>query len=110
MAEDQTYCILLTTAGSQEEADKLAAGLVENRLAACVQITNITSYYFWNDQVNHDPELLLLIKTRSSLYPQIEAFLSQHHSYDLPEIVQVPIQGGLPGYLNWIAENTGAAE
>lgn len=106
MANTPGYCVILTTAGSQEEADKLAASLVENKLAACVQITPITSYYSWKGKVNKDPEFLLLIKTRDDLYAKVEAHLSQNHSYEVPEIVQLPINQGLEGYLSWVMEST----
>ncbi len=99
------YCVILTTAGSQDEADRLASGLVENKLAACVQITNVTSYYTWEGSIQHEPELLLLIKTSAHLYAAVEAFLHRSHSYAVPEIVQIPIQRGLAAYLNWIDES-----
>jgi periplasmic divalent cation tolerance protein len=96
----------MTTAGNQEEADRLAGALVEQRLAACVQIIGINSCYVWDGQVQKEPELLLLIKTQSERYEQIERFITENHSYDVPEIVQLPISRGLGGYLSWIQEHT----
>ncbi len=104
MAEE--FCVMLTTAGSQEEADRLAELLVERKLAACVQIAAITSWYAWQGKVNHEPEYLLLIKTTANLYTAVEAALLANHSYATPEIIQLPIARGLERYLGWIGENT----
>jgi periplasmic divalent cation tolerance protein len=103
----ESTCIMLTTTGSQEEADRLAELLVSRRLAACVQITAIQSWYAWQGKVQHEPEYLLLVKTRADLYPAVEAALLAEHSYELPEIVQLPITRGLERYLGWISKNTG---
>lgn len=100
------YCVVLTTAGTEEEAHRLAEGLVSRKLAACAQVMPITSYYVWNGQLNRDPEWLLLIKTTTARYGDVEAFLRDHHSYEVPEVVQVPIRQGLDRYLAWIRENT----
>jgi len=98
--------MILTTVGSLDEAERLAAMLVREQLAACVQITTITSTYTWQDVLHRDPEWLLLIKTKADLYGQVEDALHVHHSYDTPEILQVPIVEGSAPYLAWIAENT----
>lgn len=102
----KSFCMILTTVGSQDEADNLAALLVREKLAACVQITAITSTYTWQGALHRDPEWLLLIKTKTDLYGQVEDALSTHHSYDTPEIVQVPIMQGSQAYLAWIDKNT----
>ena len=102
----ESYCVMLTTAGSQEEANRLAELLVSRRLAACVQISAITSWYAWQGKVNHEPEYLLLVKTTADLYPAVEAALLANHSYAIPEIIQLPISRGLDRYLGWIEENT----
>lgn len=101
-----SYCVILTTAGSQDKAHRLAELLVERKLAACVQITNVSSVYRWQGQVQKEAEYLLLIKTASHLYRQVEAAIVENHSYEIPEIVQLPIANGLDRYLGWIAENT----
>jgi periplasmic divalent cation tolerance protein len=103
---DTSYCMILSTAGTQEEAEQLSAVLVRERLAACVQITTIHSTYIWQDTLHQDPEWLLLIKTRADLYPKVEDALRAHHSYDTPEIIQVPILRGSAAYFDWIDENT----
>lgn len=100
------YSIIITTTDSEEEARSLSAKLVENGLAACVQVSSITSFYNWKGQVNNDPEYKLLMKTRKELYPKAESFIRQNHSYEVPEIIEVPIRQGLDQYLGWIAEVT----
>jgi len=107
MANAGEYCVVLTTCGSRSQAEKLAGALVERRLAACVQVSDVTSYYTWEGRVANDPELLLIIKTKASVYPGLEAFIRENHDYELPEIVQLPLAGGLAGYLAWIDETTG---
>ena len=102
----QEYCVILTTTGSQEEANHLSELLVQEKLAACVQRFPITSNYTWEGQLTHDSEWLLLIKTRSEKYKGIEALILTHHSYDVPEIIQLPVEAGNPGYLTWIDDNT----
>ena len=80
--------------------------LVSRKLAACVQVTSIDSTYRWQGKIRHEPEYLLLIKTASRLYPEVEAAILENHSYELPEILRIPIEGGLERYLAWIEENT----
>ncbi len=99
------YCVILTTAGSQEEANRLADVLVSRRLAACVQIASIASTYLWKGKVNHDSEYLLLIKTAAKRYSEVEAAILENHSYEVPEIVQLPIVQGLDRYLGWVGES-----
>ncbi|HPJ93412.1 MAG TPA: divalent-cation tolerance protein CutA [Deltaproteobacteria bacterium] len=104
MSETKEYCVVLTTCANTQQADELASGLVGERLAACVQITAITSYYEWKGEANKDSEQLLLIKAKKELYPDIEAFITRNHTYEVPEIVMVPIEQGLSGYFRWIDE------
>lgn len=103
---NQAYFMIITTTGSREEAEHLAKILVENSLAACVQISAITSIYTWQDALHKDAEHLLLIKTRSALYQDVEEAICRHHSYETPEIIAVPILAGSAAYLAWIAANT----
>ena len=107
MSYTTEYCIVLTTCETTDEAHKLASGLIKERLAACVQLSAITSYYEWNSKLTTGHQQLLFIKTRTSLYKRIESFITGHHSYEVPEIVQIPIRQGLTGYLNWIDEVCG---
>jgi periplasmic divalent cation tolerance protein len=100
------YSVILTTAGSQDEADRLAEMLVSRQLAACVQIANIASCYRWKGAVTKEAEFLLLIKTAAHLYSAVEAAIVENHSYEVPEVIQLPIEQGLDRYLGWILENT----
>ena len=100
------YSVIITTTSSQLEANHLSEVLVREKLAACVQSLPITSTYTWEGQLTRDSEWLLLIKTRSEKYRQVEEIILTHHSYDTPEIIQLPVDAGNPGYLAWIDENT----
>jgi periplasmic divalent cation tolerance protein len=106
MDKNTPRCLVITTCGSQEEAEKLAGSIIEAKLAACIQLSDIRSYYFWDGKVNNEPEVLLLIKTRSDLYDDLESHIRTHHSYEVPEIIRFPIEGGLPAYLDWIGDVT----
>lgn len=102
------FRIVLVTAPSHEEALQLAKGLVENRLAACVNIIpNITSVYRWQGEIQADSECLLIAKTDHRLWDDLVAWVQNHHSYTVPEIIQLPIQEGASSYLQWILECVG---
>ena len=102
------HCIIYITAGSKEEADKLSRGLVEEKLAFCVNaVPGIQSTYQWEGKIHVDDEILLIVKTRQDRYEALERWVKQNHSYDVPEIISLPIQKGLPQYLqaidDWVA-------
>jgi len=102
------YVQVLTTAGSEAEAERISAALVEGRLAACVQVVGpVASRYRWEGQVEEAEEWQCLAKTAASLYPRVEAAIREAHSYEEPEIVAIPILAGSPGYLAWIGESVG---
>ncbi len=97
--------IVFTTAPNSDEAERLAGAMVENKLAACVQILpGMTSFYFWDDEVRREPEHLLLIKTLRSKYRELEEFIRENHSYDVPEIVAVQASEISGTYLGWMAD------
>jgi len=99
--------LVLTTAGSPEEARKIAHALVERRLASCVNILpRMQSVFRWKDQVESAEEWLLLIKTRSSSFEHVRAAIEELHSYELPECIMLEIAEGDKTYLDWIAKNT----
>ena len=75
-------------------------------MAACVQIQEITSFYWWDGKINRDAEQLLYLKTAAKHYAALEAAIIANHSYDTPEILQVPIERGFEKYLNWIQRET----
>ncbi len=98
--------VVLTTTESREAASALARGIVDERLAACVQVVPITSVYRWKGTTHEEAETLLLIKTQASLYDRLEAFIQARHSYETPEIVALPIAAGSQSYLDWLAAET----
>ena len=99
-------CIGLTTCPDRAGADALARGLVEQRLAACVQLSEITSTYRWRDKIESEPEIRLLLKTVVSRCDDIERFVRASHPYELPEWVWIEISGGSADFLAWIHENS----
>lgn len=105
MSAEHEHALVMTTTDDPAEAADLAKRLVEERLAACVQVTDVTSTYRWEGAVTSADERLLLIKTRADRVAAVQAFLAEHHSYDVPEIIEVPIASGLPAYLDWIDES-----
>jgi periplasmic divalent cation tolerance protein len=99
--------LVLTNLPDRAAAERLADLLVEKRLAACVNIlAPCRSVYRWNGVVQHDEEHPMLIKTTAERYPELEKALRAGHPYELPEIVAVPIERGLPAYLEWVASET----
>ncbi len=94
--------LVLVTAGSEPEADHLARHLVEARLAACVSVFPIRSVYRWQGEVQAEPEWQLIVKTDLGLLEQLTQAITQHHSYEVPEIIALPIAAGLPAYLGWL--------
>jgi periplasmic divalent cation tolerance protein len=103
--------IVLTTAGSEAEARKIARHLVEHRLAACVNIVSkISSVYRWQGQVEEAGEWLLVVKTTYSAFAEVREAIAHLHSYALPECVCLAIEDGSPDYLQWIGESVSLAE
>ncbi|MDR1233249.1 MAG: divalent-cation tolerance protein CutA [Puniceicoccales bacterium] len=100
------YIIVLTTVSSRKLAEDLARGMVGERLAACVQIQQIESFFGWEDDIEHSNEYLLVIKTKATLFEDLSRFISQNHDYRIPEIVQIPIVEGFKPYLEWIGAVT----
>jgi periplasmic divalent cation tolerance protein len=98
--------LLLTTFPSREEAQHAARLLVEERLAACVQLLPIESFYRWQGAVQTEAEVLLLVKTRTALFDAAIARIKAVHSYTVPEIVGWPFSAGHLPYLDWIDEVT----
>jgi periplasmic divalent cation tolerance protein len=98
--------VILVTAATQEECRKIARHLVENQLAACVNITQpIESVYRWEGKVTQDQEFQLFIKSTRELFPEIKAAIGKLHSYQTPEIICLPIVDGSQSYLQWIAQS-----
>jgi len=101
--------LVLTNLPDRAAAERLADSLVDKGLAACVNIlAPCLSVYRWKDAMQRDEEHPLLIKTTAERYAALEAAIRAGHPYELPEIIAVPIERGLPAYLDWVAAHTGA--
>lgn len=99
--------LVLTNLPNADIANLFAKDLVEARLAACVNVmAPCQSIYRWEGELQVDGEVPLIIKTTAKLYPAVEAYIRQQHPYDLPEIIAVKIEAGLPDYLRWVADTT----
>jgi periplasmic divalent cation tolerance protein len=107
MAEQSAEALLvLMTAGSREEAARIAELLVGARLAACVQLLpEMESVYWWEGRIERAPEILLLAKTTTEKFAELEQNVRAIHSYDTPEIIALPVTASSLPYLNWLTEN-----
>jgi periplasmic divalent cation tolerance protein len=99
--------LVITNLPDRAAAERIADALIGKRLAACVNIlAPCRSLYRWKAEVQRDEEHPMLIKTTLERYPELEAEIRVQHPYELPEIIAVPIEQGLPGYLAWVAEES----
>ena len=99
--------LVLITSASQEEAEKIARQLVEERLAACVNIVpQVRSLFWWENKLSEEEEVLLIVKTRRSRFSALGLRVKALHSYRVPEIIALPILEGSASYLQWIDEST----
>jgi periplasmic divalent cation tolerance protein len=100
------YIVIFITASNKKEAKKIAEKLIKNKLAACVNIVNkIESLFWWQAKVDKASEVLLIVKSRKDKLAKIIAAVKSAHSYDVPEIIALPIIGGYKPYLKWINES-----
>jgi len=104
---DYEHCLVVTTTESSELADTLANGAVEARLAASVQVDGpITSTYWWDGSVQSTEEWRVTFKTAADRYDALEAFVQENNSYDVPEILCIPVPAGSKAYLEWLTTET----
>lgn len=96
------FVIVLTTIETKRQAELLARKMLEEKLAACVQIQKTQSRYWWNGKIECGDEYLLAIKTRGDLFAELSEFIKKNHSYETPEIVEIPMTIGSTEYLSWI--------
>lgn len=97
--------VVFITAPSKDKAEALGTGLVEGRLAACVNIIpSVSSIYVWEGKLCKEEEALMVIKSTSSLFPALSTYVRENHDYEVPEIIALPISEGLKDYLDWIRE------
>jgi len=105
--ENVDVIIILVTVPNNESAAKISKSLVDRKLAACVNtIPGITSYFRWQDKLNIENEILLLIKTVKSNFDKVRMAVELIHPYDLPEIIALPVSDGSQAYLKWIENET----
>lgn len=103
MSDSNQYRLLLTTCADMDSAQQLAQGLLDQRLAACVSLLpQVQSWYVWDGKINQDAEIILFIKSTTARYAEIETYLKKYHPYDVPELLSLPIDQGLPAYLQWL--------
>lgn len=104
---DDNHVVVITTTDSEDAAGTLARAVVEARLAACVQVSSpIRSVYRWRGEVHDDTEWQLWIKTAYDRVDELTEFVKARHTYDVPEVLALPVLGGNPDYLAWITEQT----
>lgn len=101
-----SFCLITTTFPDEDSAKTMISLLLEQKLAACIQMQAVQSFYTWEGKQCESSEQLLLIKTRASLFKKIEEMILEHHPYTTPQLIQIPIEQGLEVYLNWIAKET----
>lgn len=101
------YLIVFVTVSSKEEAEKIAKGVLEEKLAACVNIIDtVHSHFWWQGKIDNAKEALLIIKTKKTLINKLIRKVKSIHSYELPEIIALPIIYGSKEYLDWVNEST----
>jgi periplasmic divalent cation tolerance protein len=100
----EQYGLVLVTASSQSQGEAIAQALLQFKLAACVSLMPIRSLYTWNGEVHNEAEWQLMIKTDLRNFSQIEAKVRELHSYEVPEVIALPIVMGSQPYLSWISE------
>lgn len=103
---ENNYIMISTTFDNKEETNKIIKLLLEKRLVSCCQVSNITSSYHWKGDIEEANEFLVQMKSKKSLYKEIEQVILDNHSYETPQIVAYNIVDGYKGYLDWIEEET----
>ena len=103
----ESYIMVIITTSNQEEAEKIGKTLVEEKLAACAKIIpSIKSFFFWKGEFHNIPESIVLLNTRGDLFEKLKERVHELHSYELPEIIAVPVLAGSSEFLAWVKENT----
>jgi periplasmic divalent cation tolerance protein len=101
--------VVMVTVGTEPQGIEIGRALIEERLAACVNLVKgVRSLYMWEGRLNDDQEILMLIKTRRSIFPRLKDRVVQLHPYQIPEIIALPVIEGSPSYLQWVAEMSAA--
>jgi len=98
--------LIQTTCASKTEAKNIAKNLIDAKLAACIQLSEVESFYNWNDEFCSDNETLVSIKTTKENFEKVKSKIKEYHSYDVPEIIEIEITNSSKKYLKFIGENT----
>ncbi len=106
MTEAALYGIVTSAFANREDARRIAAALLAEKLAACVQLLEIESHYVWKGEPRHEPEVMLMAKTRADLFERVIARIKTLHPYEIPEIVAQIFAAGFGPYLDWIGTET----
>ena len=105
MTDEDTPILIMVTAGGRDDAERLGEGLVVEHLAGCCSVVPMVhSFYYWEGLLKREHEALLLVKTVKSRAAAVADYVRKHHSYDVPEILEISIDGGSPAYLRWLAD------
>ncbi|MBI4186713.1 MAG: divalent-cation tolerance protein CutA [Chloroflexi bacterium] len=108
MKQDEKFAVLFITTAGEEEAQRISTILLERRKAACVNIMPaVGSHFWWQGALESARESLLIVKTKASLLDEVTRLVKETHSYDVPEIIALPIIGGNSDYLEWIDKEVG---
>ncbi len=102
--QDIRYSVVMVTAPSREEAETIANALIAARLAACVSLVPVYSIYTWQGEIHHNEEWQLFVKSDLAQFDALSKKIQSLHSYEVPEIIALPIVAGFPPYLQWISE------
>ena len=109
MSSNEDKVVVFITVGTEQEAENIARVLIERRKAACINIIpKVRSLFWWQDKLDSAEESLLIAKTRASLVPKVISLVKEVHSYEVPEIIALPVTGGNEDYLKWVADETRA--
>lgn len=100
------YCVVTATFPDKKTAKRIAKLIVEKKLAACVQVLPVDSVYRWMGEIYEESEFKLFIKTRTEMFDKVAEQIRSNHSYEVPELVQIPVTGGSEDYLKWISDCT----
>jgi len=104
---NSNFVVVLVTADSEVEAEAIAKSLVENQLAACVSLSPIRSIYTWQGEIHSAAEWQLVIKTELAKFEDLKTKVREMHSYEVPEIIAIPIVAGSEAYLDWLGQSIG---
>jgi len=101
---EETYIVVIVTTASKQEAERIAELLINERLIACANIIGpVSSIFHWSGKIEHTEEYLMLLKSRKSLFDNLAETVKALHSYEVPEILVLPVIGGSEAYLNWLS-------